>query len=189
LKITKNETNYLLKNDTGEYHFSIEDFEKLGREKAIEIATKEIEKKNNNTYSNSTINFEQARELGFCEYGIKDFCNELNLDISKEYKLEDLNMALTMSVIEKYPDECLKLFGKNCIKYLGTVKELINENNISLFLREEFIPLRTLHELSVKFAYSTLHIFEESCPEDNRPRRAIEVKEEWIAEKVRLGEL
>jgi hypothetical protein len=189
MKITKNETNYLLKNEKGEYHFSIEEYEKLGEKKAIEIAEKEIEKKLKSNYSNSTINFQQARDLGFCEYGIKDFCNELKLDIDKEYKMDDLNKMLTMNILQKYPNECLKLFGKDCIKYLGTVKELINENNIDLFLREEFIPARTLHELSVKFAYSTLHHFEKEYPNDDRPRKAIETKEKWIKEKVRLGEL
>lgn len=189
MEITKNETNYLLKNEKGEYHFSIEEYEKLSEEKAIEIAEKEIEKKLKSNYSNSTINFQQARDLGFCEYGIKDFCNVLNLDIDKEYKIDDLNKMLTMDILQTYPDECIKLFGKDSIKYLGTVKELINEKNIDLFLREEFIPVRTLHELSVKFAYSNLHCFEKEYPNDDRPRKAIETKEKWIKEKVRLGEL
>lgn len=189
MKITKNQTNYLLKNDKGEYHLSIEEFEKLGKEKAIELASKEIDKKVNSTYQTKTINFEQARELGFCEYGIKDFCERLNLDINKDYKLEDLNKALTMEVIQEYPDECIKLFGKDCIKYLGTPKELINEDNISLFLREEFISKRNLHKLAVKFAYSTLHHFENEYPDDKRPRIAIETKKRWIEEKIKLGEL
>ena len=186
MKITKNADHYLLKNSKGEYHFSIEEYESMTEEEAIKKATEEIEKKLTSTVG-KTINFSQARELGFCEYGIKDFCNELNLDIDLEYSIEELNKGLTMRILERYPEECLKVFGKDCIKYLGTVKELINEDNMSLFLREEFIPARTLHELSVQFAYSTLHLFEEKYPDDNRPRRAIEVKEEWIKEKVQLG--
>ena len=188
MKITKNQDNYLLSNSKGEYHFSIEDYESMTPEQAVKLATDEIEKKLTSSVG-ATINFSQARGLGFCEYGIKDFCKELNLDIDKTYSIDELNKGITLNILSRYPEECLKVFGKDCIKYLGTVKELINEDNISLFLREEFISARTLHELSVKFAYSTLHFFEDEFPDDKRPRLAIEAKEEWVKEKIKLGVL
>jgi|TARA_R110000851_G_scaffold104148_1_gene221655 hypothetical protein len=186
MKITKNQDNYLLSNSKGEYHFSIEEYESMTPEQAAKKASDEIDKKLTSTVG-ETINFSQARDLGFCEYGIKDFCEELNLDIDETYPIKELNKGITLRILEKYPEECLKVFGKDCIKYLGTVKDLINEDNMSLFLREEFIPVKTLHELSVKFAYSTLHFFEDKFPEDKRPRLAIEAKEEWIKEKSSLG--
>ena len=97
MEITKNENNYLLKNSKGEYHLSIEDYEKLGEKEAIILAEKEINKKLNANYSNKTINFEKARDLGFCEFGIKDFCKRLDLDIDKTYKLLELKEKLYQS--------------------------------------------------------------------------------------------
>ena len=189
-EVIKSKDNVLIKTSKGEYHFSREDYRKLGKQKAIKFAEKEIEKKNaSGQYSNTTINFEQASELGFCEYGIKDFCTKLELDIDSEYTIEELNKKLTLEVLKEYPTECLKLFGNNCIKYLGTVKELISVDTIDLFLREEFIEPRKLHELSVKFAYSCLDKYEDKYPDDNRVRHAIETKEKWIKEKIRIGVL
>lgn len=186
-EVVKTATNVLIKTENGEYHFSREEYRKLGKQKAIKFAEKEIEKKSKAEYINKTINFNQARELGFCEYGIKDFVSELGLDIDSEYSIDALNKKLTLGVLSKYPDECLKLFGKDCIKYLGTVKELISVDTIDLFLREEFISARKLHQLSVKFAYSCLSNYEDAYPDDNRVRNAIEVKERWIKEKIKLG--
>lgn len=190
VEVIKSKENVLIKTPNGEYHFSKEEYRKLGKQKAIEFAEKEIAKKNSSgQYSQVTINFDQARELGFCEYGIKDFCNQLNLDIKATYTLEELNKKLTLDVLKEYPDELLKLFGKNCIKYLGTVKELISPDTLQLFLREEFIDARTLHQIAVKCAYRALPAFEKEYPNDNRARNAIETKERWIEEKIRIGEL
>lgn len=189
-EVIKSKENVLIKTENGEYHFSREDYRKLGKQKAIKFAEKEIEKKNKEgQYTNTTINFEQAKSLGFCEYGIKDFAKMLSLDISSEYTIEELNKKLTLDALKAYPNECLKLFGKDCIKYLGTVKELISVDTLDLFLREEFISARKLHQLSVKFAYSCLHNYEKEYPNDNRVRNAIETKERWIEEKIRIGVL
>lgn len=189
-KVIKSKENVLIKTKDGEYHFSKEEYKLLGKQKAIKKAEKEIDKKNSNgQYKEETINFKKARNLGFCEYGIKDFASMLKLDIYGEYTLDELNKKLTLEALNRYPNECLKLFGSNCIKYLGTVKELISVDTIDLFLREEFIPARKLHQLSVKFAYRCLDKFESVYPNDNRVRNAIEVKERWIEEKIKQGVL
>ena len=111
MKVKKKEDHYLLSNEHGEYHFSIEDYESLGIDAAKEKASLEIKKKSKAQYFNKTINFTQARGLGFCEYGIKDFCKRLELDIDKEYSIKDLSSSLTLEVLKEYSNECLKLFG------------------------------------------------------------------------------
>ena len=189
-EVIKTKENVLIKTAKGEYHFSREEYKELGKQKAIKFAEKEIEKKNaSGQYTNTTINFKQAKDLGFCEYGIKDFAEKLELDIDGEYTIDEINKKLTLDALKEYPTECLKLFGKDCIKYLGTVKELISTDTLDLFLREEFISARKLHQLSVKFAYSCLSRYEDKYPDDNRVRHAIEVKEKWIKEKISLGVL
>jgi len=181
MKITKKEDHYLLKNDEGEYHLSLEEFNSLGEKKAIELAREEIKKKLDfRIYPYATINFSQASNLGFCEFGIEDFCQSLSLDLEDTYSIKDLNKGLTIGILKRYTTECLKLFGSNTLKYLGGVKEVLSEDTIDLVLREEFIPEKTLHTLSVKFAKSSLHLFESQYPKDRRPREAIEAKEAFI---------
>jgi len=190
VEVIKNKENVLIKTSHGEYHFSKEDYKALGKQKAIKYAESEIEKKNTGgQYSKISINYKQATELGFCQYGIKEFAKMLDLNIEETYTIDDLNRRLTLEALKSFPNECLKLFGANCIKYLGTVKELISVDTIDLFLREEFIKPRILHKLSVKFAYSCLPNYENEYPGDNRVRHAIETKERWIEEKIRIGEL
>src|SRR5690606_21907360 len=150
----------LFTNDKGEYHIDLEKYNELGEIAAKELAAKEIELKVNSDYTNKTINFDQARKLGFCEYGIKDFCKMLNLDIDKDHNLKEVNKALTIEALKSYPDECIKLFGENTLKYLGGVKGVLNEDTIDLVLRPEFIPEKTLHKLSVVFAYQNIANFE-----------------------------
>jgi hypothetical protein len=72
---------YLLKNEKGEYHLSSEKFNELGKEKAIKFAESEINKKLKSTYQEIDIDFARARKLGFCEYGIKEFCIEKVLEV------------------------------------------------------------------------------------------------------------
>ena len=190
MKITKKEDHVLLQNIKGSYHLSLEDFNNLGEEKAIEFAEKEIKKKvDSGYYTHATIDFEQAKELGFCEYGIEDFCEKLKLDIDKTYKVEELNKLLTVDMFEKYTDECVKLFGKNTLKYLGGVEGVLNKDNINIVLRSELIPEKTLHRLAVKFAYSCLDHFEKQYPHDHRPRKAIEAKEAWIKGDITAKQL
>ena len=189
IEVIENTDHVLIKTSEGEYHFSLEDYAKLDKESAIEYAVVEIEKKNKTgQYNARTINFKQAESLGFCTYGIKDFAKMVGVDINEDYTILELNKMLTLEALKEYPSECLKLFGDNCIKYLGTVEELISIDTIDLFLREEFIDAKKLHQLSVKFAYLCLSNFEDEFPEDKRPRTAIETKEEWIAEKIALGD-
>ena len=83
MEITKKEGYYLFTNKEGEYHISYEKYDLIGKEEAIELAEKEIKLKNKANYSNRAINFKQARKLGFCEYGIKDFCEKLELNIEE----------------------------------------------------------------------------------------------------------
>jgi|SaaInlLV_10m_DNA_2_1039722.scaffolds.fasta_scaffold01930_3 hypothetical protein len=182
MKITKKETHVLITTKKGEYHFSIEEFEKLSEAEAIKIAEAEIEKKlKSGYYPYSTISFKQAREMGFCEYGIKDFCEMMGLDIEGVHNVEELNKNLTLDALKEYTEECIKIFGKNTLKYLGGVKGVLSEDTISLVLRPEFIPEKTLHILATRFAWSCLHRFEDTYPNDKRPREAIQMKEKWIA--------
>ena len=189
MNIQHKKDHVILRNKDGEYHISLSKFNKLGEKEAIKEATKDIEKKKNSSFSGTTINFNQARELGFCEYGIKDFCDTLNLDIDKEYDIKELNKALTIEVFTEYSSECLKLFGKNTLKYIGGIKNVLNENNIYSLLIPELIPEYKLHLLSTKFAYLCLPEFEKIYPEDKRPRQGIEAKEAFIRGDIDLKQL
>ena len=44
MKITKQNDHYLFKNEHGEYHLSLEQYNKLGKDKALEFVTKELDK-------------------------------------------------------------------------------------------------------------------------------------------------
>jgi hypothetical protein len=190
MKIEVKKDHVVLSNKDGSYHLSLDRYRELGKDEVVKIAKSEIKKKiSSGIYPYETIDFSQARELGFCEYGIIDFCNALGLDTGKTYSIEKLNKLLTMEIILEYPDEILQIFGKDCIKYLGEARNLINKKNIDLFLREEFILEKNLHLLSVEFAKSCLCIFEEKYPNDDRPRKAIEAKEKWIKGKISTSQL
>lgn len=185
-----NESVYLLKNEKGEYHLSSEKFNELGKEKAIKFAKSEINKKLKSTYQEIDIDFARARRLGFCEYGIKEFCDELNLDINKTYSINFIESKLTVDVFLSYPDECSKLFGKdNIIKKFGGIKKMLSENRNRKMLNFVFnsgvIPDKKLHLLACDFAEKALPHFEEKYPEDKRPRNAIEVKRLWIEEEYK----
>ena len=191
MKVTKlNEDVYLFQNDNGEYHLSTEKYNELGEKKAIEFAKAEINKKLKSTYQDMDIDFARARELGFCEYGIKDFCNKLGLDLEKTYKINYLKRKLTAEVFIEYVDECSKLFGKdNLIKKFGGVKKMLFENRSRKMLDFVFysgvISDKKLHLLACDFAERTLSVFEEKYPDDKRPRNAIETKKIWIKEEYK----
>jgi len=193
MKITKQQDNYLLSNELGEYHLSIEDYEKLGETEAIKLATKEIQKKSKSSYGNMTINFDQALSLGFCKYGIEDFCNKLELDIDSEYSIEDLKTKLTPEAFLKYPSECKKLFGKDVLDLFGGVKKFLSDNRtvsvLNYVLYNGYLEDNVLHELSCQFAESSLSNFESVYPNDNRPRLAIEAKEKFIKGEITEEEL
>jgi len=190
VKVVKNSDHVLFSTTNGEYHMTLQEFTERGESNAKEYALAEIEKKSKaGQYSDSTINFTQARKLGFCEYGIEDFCNKLGLNKDKTYKIADLNKALTLEVLKEYPNECIKLFGKDTLKYLGGVKGILSKDTINIVLRPEFIEEKKLHELSVKFAYDCLNNFEKEYPNDDRPRKAIEAKQRWLEGKATDKEL
>jgi hypothetical protein len=191
MKITKTKNHVLLKNKDGEYHLSHDDFNQMGEDAAIKMAESEIAKKlNSDNYKAKTINFDQARELGFCEYGIKDFCEKLDLDINDEYEIPFLLSKLTVDAFLEYTNECRKLFGKdNIMAKFGGVKQFLSDNRTSsalnFVLSNGFIEDKKLHLLACDFAERVLPIFEKEYPEDNRPRRAIEVKRLWIEEEYK----
>ena len=190
MQITKTNDHVLLKNNKGEYHLSIEQFDKLGQESAIEFATKEINKKINSDYSNKSISLDQARELGFCQYGIEDFCKQLDLDINESYTIEYLFSKITLDIFFEYTSELSKLFGKdNIVQKFGGIKSILENNRtqkvLNFVLKGGFIPDKTLHLLACDFAERTLSNFEDTYPDDNRPRRAIEVKRLWIGEEYK----
>ena len=117
MKIAKTDDYYLFSNEDGEYHLSIKDFEELGEDKATELAKAEIAKKKVvGRFKESTINFSQARELGFCDYGIKDFCETLNLDLNETYdilKMYELFDESKLDLLFRYIYEIHEMFGKD----------------------------------------------------------------------------
>jgi len=116
MKITKKQDHYLFQKDNQEYHLSIEDYNKLGEFLATEYVKIEMEEKTNAEFNEQTINFQKARNLGFCEFGIKDFCTKLDLDVNKTYKISYLRNLLTENKLDlmfNYSDELIKLFGKS----------------------------------------------------------------------------
>jgi len=191
MKVTKlNENVYLFQNDKGEYHLSVDKYNKLGEKKAKEFAKAEIDKKFKSTYQDVDIDFVRARNLGFCEYGIKDFCNRLGLSQEKIYKISYLKKKLTVEVFVDYVDECSKLFGKdNLIKKFGGIKKILFDNRnqkvLNFVLNSGYIPDKKLHLLACDFAENSLSKFEKIYPDDNRPRKAIEIKKLWMKEEYK----
>lgn len=189
IKINEKEQHVLFTNSKGEYHLSIDEFNKMGEEKAKEFAESEILKKASlDRYQGKTINFEQARGLGFCEYGIEDFCEQLDIDKDATHDMSNLLEILTPEVFLSYASECRKLFGKDTImNKFGGVKKFLSDNRTSkalhFVLSNGFISEKQLHILTCDFAERVLPIFEKEYPDDNRPRRAIEVKRLWLEEE------
>jgi hypothetical protein len=179
----------LFSNGDQSFHLSISDYEEMGHNKSVAFVLKELGKKKERRHTGKTINFSQARDLGFCEYGIRDFCDRLDLDINQTYDIDFLNKILTLEVLKEYPDECIKVFGKNTLKYLGGVEEILSTDTINLVLRPEFIEERKLHIMSYKFAEDCLYLFEKEQPNDDRPRKAIEAKRLWINGEISTEEL
>jgi hypothetical protein len=188
---TKRYSDYTFFSDEngGEYHISNKEVDRIGIDAAIEKAKEAILKKRSlDRYQGKSINFEQAESLGFCDYGIRDFCQKLDLDIDESYMLSDILEKLTVKAFLDYPDEVRKLFGKDAImNKFGGVKNFLANNRtkeaLNFVLTNKFIDEKRLHILACDFAENVLHIFEKEYPDDNRPRRAIEVKRLWIEEE------
>jgi len=185
-----NKDHVLFTSPDGEYHLSLDEYKKLGHEKAEELAKSEIEKKANlDIYRGKTINFAQARELGFCEYGIEDFCNKLEIDKEGTYKITDLLELLSVEAFKSYPSECMKLFGKSRLmnKY-GGVKKFLSDNKeewaFNLVVENKFLDDKSLHLLACDIAYDCLDNFEKVYPDDDRPRKAIEAKQKWLRGEI-----
>ena len=180
MKITKKEDHYLFENEQGSYHLMINKFNELGKEKAVEFVESELRKKGRK-FTGDRINFKIARSLGFCEYGIEDFCERLDLDTEEEYEIHYLKSILTKEIVSEYFNECFKLFGLSVFdKWCGPKEYLKETKDVNNILRPEIIPEIELHKLAVKFAYRCIENFEKEYPEDDRPRKAIEAKEAWI---------
>lgn len=192
MKITKTKDHVLFKNKDGEYHLSNAEYKKLGRAKAIKFAESEINKKLNSSVG-KTISFKSARAMGFCEYGIEDFCKKLNLDISKEYKIEELRKKLTIEAFLNYPDECVKIFRKTQFSNIeilefGEVNFDVAKkalNHVINKIKDE----RLLRLFSCEVALSCLHYFEDKYPDDNRPRLAIEARLAHLKGEITNSEL
>ncbi len=194
MKIIKNKDHVLIKTNKGEYHFSHEEFNSLGEAEAKKKAIQEINKKLKSEYLGSEIDFKRAEDLGFCEYGIKDFCKIQSIDIDKTYKVSDLKRDLKVESFLNYPDECRKLFGANIIDecFGGIVSFLENNKTEEVFnyiIDSNYLTDRDKHLLACDFAYDCLPIFEKEYPNDNRPRKAIEAKLFWLDGKITDGEL
>jgi len=114
------EDHLIYKNAMGEYHVSAE----LAIEKGLDLEAfviAEIElKASQGDYNKATISFEDARKLGFCEYGINDFCDQLGIDKSKTYNILELQEKLTLDIMFDYSSEILTLFGKSAFKRFDT---------------------------------------------------------------------
>jgi hypothetical protein len=184
MQITKTKDYVLLKTSQGEYHLTHAKYKSLGKQAAIKFAENEISKKSKSTYTKKTITFKDARELGFCEYGIKYFCNQLKLDITQEYSLKDLLKGLTVEFLLSYSDECLKLFGKNVFKPFDGPVNFLESNRtqdaMTLVFKSGLFSDTVLYTMACDFAYSCLPNFESVYPEDKRPRLAIEARLGWL---------
>lgn len=183
MKLTIKEEVVVFNNEFGEYHLSIEDFNKLGEEKAIEYATQEIAKKLEGRASLFKVfDFETChKKLGFCEYGIKDFCTLTGLDMRGSYTRKEIIDACTIEAFIKYPHEVLQITGRNLVGKWGGAIAIIDEYKVyEPFLNEMFFTEIELHELACLFARACLHVYEEAYPNDERPRKAIESKEKVI---------
>jgi len=118
--------------------------------------------------------------MGFCEYGIKDFCKKLNLDIDMEYKVSDLKSKLTIEVFLEYSSECVKIFRTIPFSHVEILKH--GENNSSVARKAlEYVTGKTNNErilrlFSCEIALNCLHNFEDKYPDDKRPRLAIEAR-------------
>lgn len=179
MKVTKKKDYYLLSNEMGEYHLSHDEFEQLGESQAIELATKEIEKKLKlGQYTNNTINFKQARKLGFCKYGINDFCDRLGLDNKKEYTISLLLSKIDIGTMIEYPNECLKVFGDSLFDKFGGVSNILKEKRtrkvLNFVINSGKIDDYILRELAYLSAMRVISNFEKHFPNDDRPRKAIE---------------
>ena len=188
MEIIKTKEHVLLKNDQGEYHLSHDKFKELGEKEAIIFAEKEITKKLKSSYSDIDIDFKRAKSLGFCEFGIKDFCSKLNLNIDETYKISYLQNVLNVETLLNYTNECQKLFGKNLLdKFGGPIKFLEDnrtESCLSFILNNNYISKKELGLLGCNFAESVLNNFEKEYPDDDRPRKAIEAKRLFIEGKI-----
>ena len=58
-----------------------------------------------------------------------------------------------------------------------------------VILRPEVLPERDLHELACQYALWSLHFFEDTYPNDDRPRKAIEAKQKWLRGEITNEEL
>jgi len=194
MQVIKNETSYLLKNDKGEYHLSIEDYEKLGESGAKKLAIDEIEKKSKSgSYSNVTINFDQARSLGFCEYGIKDFCKRLELDLDVDHNIKDVFNKVDIHTFKEYPDECLQLFTNKIFDKFGGIVAVLDQSRdrrtLDLVINKADISDTILHTLAYKSTLRVIDNFEKVYPNDDRPRKAIEAKQSWLKGEIDDKEL
>lgn len=183
MKLTIKEEVVVFNNEFGEYHLSLKEFNKLGEEKAIEYATQEIAKKSEGRASlYKTFDFNTCHEkLGFCEYGIKDFCKLTGLDIDGSYTRKEIIDACTVEAFKEYPVEILKITGRSLVDKWGGAVAIIDKYGLyKPFLNTMFFTEIELHELACQFARACLHHFENEYPDDKRPRKAIEAKEKVI---------
>lgn len=185
MKIKKQKDYIIFTNSSNqEYHLSHENFNRMGKDKSIKFVEAELKKKKNASYADITIDFDRARNLGFCEYGIKEFCEQLNLNIKKEYTIKHLLNVLTVDVLMEYPFECYKLFGDAAIAKFGGPITLLNEyptaKTRNFILESNVLTDKQKHILALLFAKSVLPNYENENPDNKAPRTAIEVKAEWI---------
>ena len=194
MNIVENKDHVVLSNSYGDYHIQIDEYNKLGKDKAILLAKEEIKKKNKiSTYQNKTIDFTQAREIGFCEYGIKDFCDRLKLDINKGYTIKELYEKLDAHTFSEYPNECLKLFTSKVFDKFGGVTGFLNDNRtrrtLNLVINHGNISDNILHTLAYKSTLRVVGNFEKLYSNDDRPRKAIDAKIGFIEGKITKEEL
>jgi hypothetical protein len=188
MKIEKKKDHVLFTSNNGTYHLELDKFNEMGEEKAIKFVEEELKKKAGQ-YTKDTISFEDARDMGFCEYGIKEFCSMLSLNIDNTYSIKELSEKMTKEAFLEYPNECLKLFGNRVFDLFGGPKKFLSENRTSqarnIILNSTLLTDKQKHTLACDFAESTLPYFEKEYPEDKRPRNAIETKRRWI--EVKFG--
>lgn len=90
--------------------------------------------------------------------------------------------------IDEYIDAGHEKFNGTIIEFLD-LEGVSDSNKLWVVLREEIIPEKDLHDFACKFAESVLHLFEDKYPDDDRPRKAIQAKRDYIAGKISKDEL
>ncbi len=104
-----------------------------------------------------------------------------------------LETIMNWNPCEEYPEERIKkLMGRKKYVKLDDIwkVKLDNRNDYLWFaLRSEFISEENLHLIAIYAAELVLPVYEKKYPDDDRPRKAIQAKKDWLKGKITDNEL